>query len=106
MTLADVDLQAWGFFLARNGLMLLTAFAVLIGSMYLWFRMAARPQPPLSRELIGKTGTSLTVVSAREGRIKVDGVEIRAVSPDRILAGAPIRVVEVDGLIAKIAPAE
>ena len=104
MILADVDLQAWFFFFARHLLEVALALAVLIGAVLAWIRVVAKPQVRLPAELVGAIGTTLTEVSGLEGRVDVGGKEIRAIAESKIGIGSRVRVVEVDGFIARVAP--
>lgn len=101
--LADVDLKAWALWLLAHGALVLGALLAFALALAGWMRLAARPQKPLGREMIGMQGVTLSDVSGLEGRVRIDGREIRAIAEDRIGVGSTIRVVEVDGLIAKVA---
>jgi membrane protein implicated in regulation of membrane protease activity len=100
-----VDLQAWLRWGATFGAWLVGGFAALAGLFFLFVRIVARPQPPLTGSLVGATGVALTEVSGAEGRVRIGGVELRAIAEARIAVGSAVRVVEVDGLVAKVAPA-
>lgn len=103
MIAATIDLQAWLLFFLRHALELVFGAALLIGTVLVWIRLVAKPLPMLSRTLVGASGTAVTEISGREGRVKIEDHEIRAISETRIGIGSRIRVVEVDGLVAKVA---
>ena len=79
--------------------------AVVAGAVLVMIRAMAKPQPPLPAELVGASGTALTPVSHRMGRVRIDGREVLAIADEEIAAGAAVRVMQVEGLVAKVAPA-
>ena len=103
MILGDVDLEAWLLFFGKHLLELALALMILIGTVLAWIRVIAKPQPPLATGLVGATGTALTDVSGLEGRVDIGGREIRAIAESKIGIGSRVRVVEVDGFVAKVA---
>ena len=87
-------------------LVLIAGAAVIVVVMYAMMRALARPQlrvlPP---ELVGSEGTALTPISSREGKVDVAGSRIVAVSENPIDAGRKVRVVRIEGVVAKVEPA-
>ena len=98
-----LDLAAWSRFFVFHSLELLLAAAVLVGGLLAWIRLVAKPQPKLSSDLVGAFGTTLTEVSSGGGQVEIDGRKIRAIAETRIGIGSRVRVVEVDGFVAKVA---
>lgn len=72
---------------------------------YFMVSRSGTPQGDLARTLVGRTGTAVTPVSRAGGRVEVDGENIRALSEAELKEGSEIRVIEVEGLIAKVVPA-
>lgn len=90
----------WGL----HALSALAAIAVVVGVVLVMIRTMAKPHPPLPAEMVGQAGTALTAVSRKMGRVRVAGREVMAIADEEIAAGREVRVVQVDGLVAKIAP--
>lgn len=88
-----------------HALSALAAIAVVVGVVLVMIRAMAKPHPPLPGGLVGETGTALTAVSRKMGRVQVAGREVMAIADEEIAAGRAVRVVQVDGLVAKVAPA-
>jgi membrane protein implicated in regulation of membrane protease activity len=93
---------AW---LAIRGGAFVAGLSVIIGVLFLMIRAFAKPQGALGPDLVGASGTAVTDVSHSEGRVKVAGRTLIAVSEDPIPAGKPVTVVEIDGMVAKVKPA-
>lgn len=79
------------------------AAAVVCLVMYGLMRVMAKPQIRLlSQELVGSQGIALTPISRREGKVDVDGNRFVAISDEPIDAGKKVRVVRVEGVVAKV----
>lgn len=79
------------------------AAAVVCLVMYGLMRLMAKPQLRLlSQELVGSQGIALTPISRREGKVDVDGNRFVAISDEPIEAGKKVRVVRVEGVVAKV----
>lgn len=79
------------------------AAAVVCLVMYGLMRLMAKPQIRLlSQELVGSQGIALTPISRREGKVDVDGNRFVAISDEPIDAGKKVRVVRVEGVVAKV----
>lgn len=79
------------------------AAAVVCIVMYGLMRLMAKPQIRLlSQELVGSQGIALTPISRREGKVDVDGNRFVAISDEPIEAGKKVRVVRVEGVVAKV----
>ena len=87
---------------SRWALIALAVVAVNVLFVWVLFRVMARPQPPLGPDWVGETGTALTDVSRVEGKVRVRGRVLIAIAEDPIEAGRPVKVVQVDGLVAKV----
>jgi membrane protein implicated in regulation of membrane protease activity len=84
-------------------LALVGAAAVVCAVMYGVMRLMAKPQiRVLSQELVGTQGIALTPISRREGKVDVDGNRFVAISDEPIDAGKKVRVVRVEGVVAKV----
>ena len=86
-------------------LLLLAGVIVMIAVMYAMVRLLAKPQirtiPP---ELVGSEGVALTDVSRTLGKVDVDGNRFIAIADAAIPAGRRVRVVKVEGVVAKVEP--
>lgn len=77
--------------------------ALLFALFFAMVRTFAKPQALLDpASLIGTKGTAVTPISRREGRARVEGRLLRAIADEDIPAGAGVKVLQVDGLIAKV----
>lgn len=86
-------------------LLLIAGALLVIAVMYAMVRLMAKPQirvlPP---ELVGSEGVALTEVSRREGKVDVAGSRFIAIADASIPAGKRVRVVKVEGVVAKVEP--
>lgn len=84
--------------LAVVGVMAVVSFVI-----YGLMRLLAKPQLRiLSQDLVGVEGVALTPISRREGKIDVKGSRVVAISDEPIDAGKKVRVVRVEGVVAKV----
>ena len=80
--------------------------AVVTGVMLVLMWLMAKPQLRiLSQDLVGVEGVALTPISRREGKVDVKGSRVVAISDEPIDAGKKVRVVRVEGVVAKVEPA-
>lgn len=84
--------------LAVVGVMAVVSFVI-----YGLMRVMAKPQLRiLPEDLVGVEGVALTPISRREGKIDVKGSRVVAISDEPIDAGKKVRVVKVEGVVAKV----
>lgn len=86
-------------------LLLIAGALVVVAVMYAMVRLMAKPQiraiPP---GLVGSEGVALTEVSRRLGQVDVAGNRFIAIADASIPAGGRVRVVKVEGVVAKVEP--
>lgn len=100
----SLDAEAIEFWLKWSASAAL-GIALLFALFFAMVRTFARPQAPLDpARLVGVEGTAVSPISRREGRVRIDGHLIRAIADEEIAAGGVVKVLEVDGLIAKVGP--
>jgi membrane protein implicated in regulation of membrane protease activity len=81
------------------------ATAIVCLAVYGLMRLMAKPQiRVLSPGLVGVEGVALTPISRREGKVDVAGNRFIAISDEPIDAGKKVRVVRVEGVVAKVEP--
>ena len=89
-----------------QALYVVAAIAFVCVVMYALMRLMAKPQiRVLSQDLVGTQGVALTAISRREGKVDVSGNRFIAISDEPIEAGRKVRVVKVEGVVAKVEPA-
>ena len=77
--------------------------AIVSGVMFVLIKLMAKPQlRTLPQDLVGTEGVALTAISRREGKVDVKGSRIVAISDEPIDAGKKVRVVKVEGVVAKV----
>ncbi len=81
---------------------------IAVNVLFVWllFRVFAKPQPPLGPDWVGETGTAITKVSRLEGKIRVRNRVVIAIADDPIEPGRAVKVVQVEGLVAKVVAAQ
>lgn len=85
---------------------LIVVCGVGFGVIYYWVTRSGKPQEDLARSIVGSVGRALTRITRTEGRIDINGQQMRALSSRPLEAGTEVRVIEIDGLIAKVIPAD
>ena len=79
------------------------ATALVCVVMYGLMRAMAKPQiRVLPADLVGVVGVALTPISRREGKVDAGGNRFIAISDAPIDAGKKVRVVKVEGVVAKV----
>lgn len=105
--LVDPDGVA-GRSLQSHGLELvaLCAIALAFAALAAWKVRTTRHQPETSgaAALVGRKGRTVSEVTEREGRVRVDGELWEARSAAPIKLDVPIRVQSVDGLVVRVQP--
>ena len=100
----SLDGEAIAFWL-KWGVSAAFGLALVFAFFFAMVRTFAKPQEPLDpATLVGSTGTATTAISRREGKARVNGSLLRAIADEDIAVGAPVKVLQVDGLVAKVGP--
>ena len=98
----SLDGEAIAFWL-KWGATAAFGLALVFAFFFAMVRTFAKPQEPLdSATLLGATGTAATAISRREGKARVNGHLLRAIADEEIPPGAPLKILQIDGLVAKV----
>lgn len=78
-----------------------------VGGVVIWMLVtrSGKPQEDLAKGLVGEIGKALTPITRTSGRIQIQGENMRALSSRELDEGIEVRVIAVEGMIAKVVPA-